>query len=195
MFPLAIGEALGTPVLVAAVRRYSDTRQRSISFSMFYVMMNVGFLVAAYLFDFVRQGLGEHALVTLPVVGQLSTYRMLFLVGVAIQIVIFPLSISSAPARKPQTRAKDRSRSLEARRQEPLDFFCLYGARQCARYRAVVSGLLQQSGFYRLLAFLILISFIKLIYKQMDYVYPQFGIRELGPGAPIGRLWASIITS
>jgi MFS family permease len=49
--------------------------------------------------------------------------------------------------------------------------------------------LLRQAGFYRLLAFLVLIAFVKLIYKQMDYVYPTFGIRELGPGAPIGILW------
>jgi hypothetical protein len=40
-----------------------------------------------------------------------------------------------------------------------------------------------------LLAFLVLIAFVKLIYRQMDYVYPIFAVRELGPGAPIGKLW------
>src|SRR5881394_2707067 len=48
--------------------------------------------------------------------------------------------------------------------------------------------LLSQSGFYRLLAFLLLIGFLKLIFLQMDYVFPKFGIRELGNGAPIGHL-------
>jgi hypothetical protein len=48
--------------------------------------------------------------------------------------------------------------------------------------------LLGQSGFYRLLAFLLLIGFLKLIVMQMDYVFPKFGIRELGNGAPIGQL-------
>ena len=33
LLPLAIGEALGTPVLLAATRVYSTTAQRSISFS------------------------------------------------------------------------------------------------------------------------------------------------------------------
>ncbi len=46
LFPLAVGEALGTPVLVAAVRKYSTTAQRSISYSLFYTIMNLGFLVA-----------------------------------------------------------------------------------------------------------------------------------------------------
>src|SRR5712692_9617329 len=44
LFPLVIGEALGTPVLIAAARRYSTTRQRSISFSVIYMVMNVGYL-------------------------------------------------------------------------------------------------------------------------------------------------------
>jgi dipeptide/tripeptide permease len=47
----------------------------------------------------------------------------------------------------------------------------------------------RQPGFFRLLAFLMLIAFVKLIYMQMYYVYPEFGIRELGDGAPVGRLW------
>ena len=40
--------------------------------------------------------------------------------------------------------------------------------------------LLRQEGVYRLLAFLMLIAFLKLIFMQMYYVYPKFGIRELG---------------
>jgi hypothetical protein len=51
--------------------------------------------------------------------------------------------------------------------------------------------LVRQTGFYRLMAFLVLIAFIKLIYKQMDFVYPLFGVRVLGQGAPIGTLWAA----
>ena len=50
------------------------------------------------------------------------------------------------------------------------------------------AGLLQQSAFYRLLAFLGFIGFLKIITISMDYVFPKFGIRELGDGAPIGQL-------
>ena len=92
LFPLAVGEALSTPVLVAAVRRYSNTRQRSISFSIFYMMMNVGFLIAAFLFDFVRQGLGEHGHLALPLLGlKLTTYRTLFLVSLVVEISLLPV--------------------------------------------------------------------------------------------------------
>src|SRR5437016_11003140 len=33
------------------------------------------------------------------------------------------------------------------------------------------------------------IEFLKLIFMQMYYVFPTFGIRELGNGAPVGKMW------
>ena len=191
LFPLAIGEALGTPVLIAAVRRYSNTRQRSISFSMFYVMMNVGFLVAAYLFDFIRQGLGEHAQVTLPIIGAtLSTYRMLFLVGLGIEVLLLPFIYFLRPGAEATDAGLKIVPEVSKHAHENIwNSFWMTIRDSVQDTIRLFGGLLRQSGFYRLLAFLFLIAFIKLIYKQMDYVYPQFGIRELGEGAPIGQLW------
>jgi MFS family permease len=60
LFSLAIGEALGTPALVASIRQFSTASQRSTSFSISYVLMSVGSFIAAYLFDWVRKHLGEH---------------------------------------------------------------------------------------------------------------------------------------
>ena len=50
--------------------------------------------------------------------------------------------------------------------------------------------LISQSGFYRLLLFFVFIGFLKAIFLQMDYVFPKFGIRELGQHAPVGKLSA-----
>ena len=144
LFPLAVGEALSTPVLVAAVRRYSTTGQRSISFSLFYVMMNVGFLAAALLFDFVRQGLGEHGQLTLPV---------LYFLRVGVEVTDEGVRIIPRPAR-------ERQESLW----EPLCQAIRESATESVR---LVAGLLRQAGVYRLLAFLILIAFLKLILMQM----------------------------
>src|SRR5947199_3483222 len=55
VLPLAVGEALGTPVLLAATRRYSSTAQRSMSFSIIYMIMNLGYVAAGYIFDFIRR--------------------------------------------------------------------------------------------------------------------------------------------
>jgi MFS family permease len=191
MFPLAVGEALSTPVLVAAVRRYSNTQQRSISFSIFYMMMNVGFFIAAFLFDFVRQGLGEHGHLTLPLLGlRLTTYRTLFLASLGVELTLFPVVYFLREG----AEATD-----EGLRIVPSHTPLRGGGAWNSLWRAVWDGmvksarllidLFRQTGVYRLLAFLLLIAFLKLIMTQMDYVYPKFGIRELGEGAPIGRLW------
>ena len=188
LFPLVIGEALGTPVLIAAARRYSTTRQRSMSFSLIYMVMNVGFWIAARIFDYVRQSLGEHG--QLDLFGShISTYRALFLVSLGFELLIFPViyflrrgaeatddGVKFNPEPSRYTTGAFFERIWFTIRDSAVDTVQLF------------KRLLGQSGFYRLLAFLLLIGFLKLIVMQMDYVFPKFGIRELGGGAPIGQL-------
>ena len=69
LLPLAFGEALLTPVMVVAVKRYTTPRQRSMAFSIFYVAMNLGFAGAGWVFDGVRGALGEHGAYTVPLLG------------------------------------------------------------------------------------------------------------------------------
>ncbi len=189
LLPLAVGEALTGPVLVAAARRYSNTRQRSMSFSMIYAMMNVGFLIAAWLFDHVRRGLGEHGHLDAPGL-HISTYQALFMVSLILEVLVLPLVFLLREG----AEATDEGLKLVPLKPRPSDrsFMQSIGltVREASRETVrLLATLLRQTGFYRLLAFLVLIGFIKLIYRQMDYVYPTFGIRELGPGAPIGILW------
>jgi len=191
MFPLAVGEALGTPVLVAAVRKFSTTQQRSISFSTAYMIMNVGSFAAACLFDWVRQGLGEHGHLALPWLGTtITTYRALFLVSFGIELLILPLLWLIRPG----VEVSDEGVKIippppKAAGANLLDSF-FRAIRNSAQETVRLFGeLFKQPGFYRLLVFLLLIAFLKLIFMQMYYVFPEFGIRELGEGAPVGRLW------
>jgi MFS family permease len=189
LFPLAIGEALGAPVVVAAIRRYSNTKQRSISFSFLYMMMNLGFLVAGLLFDGVRAGLGEHG--EMNVLGRgFSTYRTLFLVSFALELSILPFIYF---LRKGAEATDEGLRFVPEPKKYPdatlWKSFWLTARDSAKDTVRLFVGLMQQTGFYRLLAFLVLIAFLKLIFMQMYYVFPTFGIRELGEGAPVGRLW------
>src|SRR5437762_12439890 len=183
LFPLVIGEALGTQVLIAATRRYSTTQQRSISFSIIYMVMNVGYLIAAQIFDYIRQSLGEHGHITL-FGSQIITYRSLFLVSLGFELLLLPtiyflrrgaeatdegVRFDAEPVR--HATGAFLERTWLTVRDSALDTVRLF------------KRLLSQSGFYRLLAFLILIGFLKLIFLQTDYVFPKFGIRELGEGA------------
>jgi MFS family permease len=188
LLPLAIGEALGNPVLIAATRRFSTTRQRSIAFSLIYAVMNLGFYVSARLFDFVRQNLGEHGHFDLFGV-QLSTYRTLFLVSLILQFLLLPLIYFVRKGIEVTDEGIKRTAPVP---QYPghnvWSSFWLTVRDSVNGTVHLFKSLLGQSGFYRLLAFLLLIGFLKVIWVQMDYVFPKFGIRELGDGAPIGQL-------
>ena len=187
LLPLAIGEALGTPVLIAATRRYSTIRQRSIAFSIIYSVMNVGYLIAGFTYDWVRQTLGEHG--RFEFLGfHLTTYRTLFLVAFGFELLLLPTIYFLRRG----AEATDEGPKFDA---EPAKYTGTVWERTRSTIRQSAADtatlfrrLLGQSGFYRLLAFLLLIGFLKFIFLSMDYVFPKFCLRELGEGAPIGRL-------
>ena len=192
VLPLAVGEALGTPVLLAATRRYSTTAQRSISFSIIYMIMNLGYIAAGWIFDYVRQ-----LNLRVSLFGfEPTSYQQLFMVSLAFEIVLFPViyfirrntetanagAVGSArcadrtPQRGVPTNEAFWKHIGEAVRKSAIDTAQLFWK------------LIGQSGFYRILVFFLLIGFLKAIFLQMDYVFPKFGIRELGQYAPVGKL-------
>jgi len=190
LFPLAIGEALAGPILVGATRRYSTTAQRSISFSILYMMMNLAFLTASYVFDWLRgpHGLGEHG--HFNFLGMhISTYRTLFFVSLAFEIALIPV----AYCLRKNVEVTDEGIRINPEKPKYVGASLLnsfwFAVRDSTKETfKLFSGLLRQSAFYRLLAFLGFIGFLKIITIAMDYVFPKFGIRELGDGAPIGHL-------
>jgi MFS family permease len=193
MLPLALGEALCTPVLIAAVRRYSTTAQRSISFSLLYVMMNVGFFAASWLFDLVRGRMGEHGQFVIPLVGHgLTTYQTLFFVSLLVEIVLVPIVYFGMREGVEVTDEGVRVVPYEMKRVagDSLARSVWVACREALRESgAIFAGLWKQPGFYKFLAFLGFASCMRLIMLHMDFTYPKFGIRELGEGAPIGKLW------
>jgi MFS family permease len=169
VLPLAVGEALGTPVLLAATRVYSTTQQRSIAFSIIYAIMNVGYLVAGVVFDFVRRSNFHPSFFGFAP----TTHEQLFMVSLALEIVLFP-TIYFLRSRQRERQAQSRMlATVRDSARETIDLF---------------KRLLGQSAFFRLLVFFLLIGFLKAIFLQMDYVFPKFGDRELGLNAPVGKI-------
>ncbi len=178
VLPLAIGEALGTPVLLAATRRYSTTAQRSMSFSMIYMVMNIGYLAAGYIFDFVRRVDARFTFLGY----EPTPHQQLFMVSLAIELVIFPAIYFLR-------RGEDEKERDDAREAGGLFSGIAITVRQSATETvALFRRLVGQSAFARIIAFFLLIGFLKAIFLQMDYVFPKFGDRELGLHAPVGKI-------
>jgi MFS family permease len=181
VLPLAIGEALGTPVLLAATRRYSTTAQRSMSFSIIYMIMNVGYLAAGYIFDFIRRSELHFSIAGL----QLTPHQQLFCVSLAFEILLFP-AIYFLRRSEPDGRIPDR----QSRSGSMWSGIVGTVYQTSVETAQLFHRLLKQSGFYRLLLFFLFIGFLKAIFLQMDYIFPKFGDREMGLHAPVGKLSA-----
>jgi MFS family permease len=180
LLPLAVGEALGTPVLLAATRIYSTTQQRSIAFSIIYMVMNIGYVAAGWIFDYIR-----NLDLRLSFFGfQPTAHEQLFLVSLTIEVLIFPALYFLRRGEEEKAREKRMAaatsgfwkRIAETVRQSAVDTAQLF------------RRLVGQSAFARILAFFLLIGFLKAIFLQMDYVFPKFGDRVLGLHAPVGKL-------
>jgi len=188
VLPLAVGEALGTPVLLAATRRYSTVAQRSISFSVIYVVMNISYVAAGWIFDYIRQLNFRVSLFGF----EPTTYQQLFMVSLAFEIVLFPVIYFLRRGAEANNGGSVIDQSSRNRGTAP-GFW--KGIGETVRQSAIDAAhlfrrLVGQSGFYRLLLFFLFIGFLKAIFLQMDYVFPKFGIRELGLNAPVGKLSA-----
>ena len=201
MYPLAIGLAMMVPVMTAALKRYSSTAQRSMAFSMFYVLMNVGFAVAGWLFDFVRDVMGEYgtfhlipgATGALGEFSSLSTYQTLFLISVVFTI---PGWLATHIYMRPGIEMTDEGIKELPPREDPfpehkgLGKVLLSMGNVLKKTGKIFAEVWQEPSFYKFLGFLFLVVGTRLVFYHMHYTFPKFGIRELGPGAPIGNLWS-----
>ncbi len=173
LFPGAAGIALMVPVMTAAVKAYSSPAQRSMAFSIYYALMNVGFAISGWVFDAVRRSMGEYG--TAHVLGlEMSTYRVLFLVAFVATVpglIITWLLIREKGEAAPQGSVLGTVTET---------------ARKTVR---TFAGVWKEKTFYRFLGFLALVVGVRLVFYHMHATFPKFAIRELGEGAPIGQLW------
>lgn len=173
LVPLAVGESLCTPVLVAATRKYTNAAQRSVAFSVFYAILNLGFMFAYFIRDGVESGVGVGG-----VMGWgLGPQRFLFLASFGIELLALPLAWmlrDSAASGMGAAGLSWRATVVSAGRETGRLF----------------AALVRHPAFRRLLLFLLMIGLLKVVFNIMDAVLPTFAEREIGVGGKqsVGRL-------
>lgn len=192
LLPLAIGEALCTPVLVAALRKFSTAEQRSVAFSVFYAIMNFGFTVAYFVSDGVQKAAGPDKMFSIDFAifsGDFSVYRVMLLVSLVVELLMIPLILMI------RRGAEVTENGLVIKHEEVKHPGIGYVSatwltvKEAAHETLVLfGGLIRTEGFHRLLIFLLLIGFLKVVFNVMDYVLPPFAVKELGSMETVGRL-------
>ncbi|MBN2799213.1 MAG: MFS transporter [Deltaproteobacteria bacterium] len=188
----AVGEAFMVPVMSAGVKMFSNVRQRSTAFSLFYVLMNVGFLIAGWLFDVLRKELGETGTTAVPFFGDLSTYQVLLLLSFLSAI---PGLLLTYFFLRDGVEMTEEGVTITAREKKYGDATFVQATLWTMRDTLqdtvkTFVGVWKQPAFFRFLLFLTLLVFVKVVFYHMHATFPKYGIRELGAGAPVGQLWS-----
>lgn len=197
LLPLAVGEAMQTPVLVAAVKRFASTKQRSMAFAVYYSMMNVGFALSSWAVDKVRAVLGEHGRHTLPVLhATMSTYQVIIFIGC---LTTLPVWLIVYFGLRPGIEVTDEGLRFEPAKKKYEGQGSLKAALLSCRdafkdWVRIFSSLWAQPTFYRFLLFLTMAVGVRLILYYMYYLFPKFAIRELGQGVPFGHMFGLLDT-
>jgi MFS family permease len=190
----AVGIALLIPVMTAACKKYSNATQRTVVFSLYYALMNLGFATGDVVFDRLRgaRGLGEYGHWTLPLLGTgLSTYRVLMLVALVctvpgLMLVCFFL--------REGVEMTETGVKITATKPSRSDGRPSLGRlwRTCSETLAktvhIFADLWRQPAFYRFLIFMSLAAGVRMIFFHLFFTFPKYGIRELGEGAPFAHL-------
>jgi len=187
----AAGIALMTPVMVAACKRYSNAAQRSVVFALFYALMNFGYAIGDFIFDKLRgkTGLGEHGSWIVPWLGmELSTYRVLILLGVVFTVPGLILVRYCLRDGVEMTEEGVKITSREPSKTNSVAALQKTVVETTTKTWKIFSSLWLQVPFYRFLLFMSLVVGVRMIYYNILFLFPKYGIRELGEGAPIGQL-------
>lgn len=188
MVPAAIAEAFCTPVLVAATRKFTAPEQRSVAFSIFYAIMNTGFLFAYFFRDAVFSPgvLQPDAGGMVSVLGMsLSKERVLIFLSLSVELLMLPLLLMLRGEKDDQgtVQTGEAGQGFFVR----LSTTVRSAAHDTGRQLAL---LVRQPRFGRLLIFLTMIGLLKIVFGTMDGVLPTFAEREIGPQGTecVGRL-------
>jgi MFS family permease len=190
---LAVGLAFMIPVMNAALKRYATTKQQTIAFALFYVLMNVGFVLSGLLMDYLRSDAVFGELGGTTIMGiEMSTYQVLFFWATVATVP--GLIMTHLFMRRGVEGTDDEGvviRDIEVKYEnENLLRGTMLSMRDAGKNTAsIFASVWKEPIFYRFLTFLFLIVLVKLVFFHMHYTFPKYGLRELGPGAPIGNLW------
>jgi len=181
LFLYAFAYATNSPVMVAAVQRYSTPRSRAVAFSLYYVSFNIGGTLSGPIVDAIRKAFLDPAtrklvprVVDLPLLGPrpMTAHAAVLAIGALTSLLAFVVVLF---ARAGAERRGLSAAEASAPKKSPW-----------ALFRAVAAEKL----FWRFLVLMLLLSVVRLILQHMHFTWPKYVLRVEGDDFPAGRVWA-----
>jgi proton-dependent oligopeptide transporter, POT family len=168
---LPFSECLGIPIMTIGIKRYTNSQNRTFAFSLFYSMMNVAALVVG-------------PVVSAPLVVDLHAvgFEAIFELS-ALRLIVLSSAIASAAMmlgvvagiREIEVDDHGNVSTFEPNRSSPM---------------GQTWTVLRDPAFWRLTVFTLLIVGVRLVFRHLDATLPKYLVREFGPTAPFGAVYA-----
>lgn len=188
----AVSVAFLSPVITVAIKRYTKSDTSAMGFAMFYTLMNVGFAVGGWLFDYIRNTLGEYGTTVVPVLGTMSTYRFIMLVAFFLSI---PAMIFIGMLRDGVNLHDDGRVEITPPKKSEGAFFPALGKTVrdafTDAYRIFID-VMKQPAFWKFMLLLTVLLGVNYVFFHFHYTFPKYGIRVLGEGAKVGSVYGML---
>lgn len=188
--PLALGVAIAGPVLLVAVKRFTTEAGATLAFGLYVTLLNLGFAVGGWIFDYVRGIFGDYSIVTtLPLAGDVSVYQVIIAVSFGItiiQLIVINLLRDNVEMTETGIRV--------------LPVAASQVRSSIGAVKSALSSVIRDTGqllvdvmserrFWWFISALAITVFIRIASIQFLLTFPTYGIRFFGDGAQVGNLY------
>jgi len=185
--PIAVGMAFMVPVSTAAIRRYTNSKQRSMAFSLFYVLFNVGYAIGGKAWDMIRQHVKDVGGKVSVVGTDMSDHQFNFFIAAIITTIGVVLIVSLI--RKNIYVKEDVDEKVENKGFEPAKSESF---KKETNPLKIFLEVIKEKRFWAFMAFMLICVGAKSVFYHMHYSLPPFAERYIGEGAKIGTAWGML---
>ncbi|CEL95828.1 unnamed protein product [Vitrella brassicaformis CCMP3155] len=181
---LPVGSAMGIPVMQIGIRRYTDEGNRSLGYSIFYVMMNLAAICAAPAIDAFHEAFPTGVAIAFGArTYRISSFRLLIFTGAVMTLVSFGISLTCMRevSMSPQglvyrdTGREKATRDTNTQQKGPFGAF---------------KDVLNHPSFWRFFLLVVLLLGVRIIYRHLDATFPKYMVREFGKDVMFGSIIA-----
>lgn len=187
--PVAVGTAVVGPVMSVGIKRYTTKEGAALGFGLLYTMFNVGWMIGGLIFDWVRGRFGEHEIVQTPIGVSMSTYQIIFAVGLVLTIPTLAIFLLMRSGVERMDTGEVVVKPPDDMKGNPLVAMGRVSSKAAKDTVKIFGEVIFQKAFWIFLGMLGILVFVRLVFYHFHYTWPKYGIRVLGEGVKIGNIY------
>ncbi|HAN31436.1 MAG TPA: hypothetical protein DCQ06_07545 [Myxococcales bacterium] len=186
--PLAIGIAITGPVLSVGIKKFTTREGAALGFGLFYTLMNVGWAIGAWLFDYMRINIGDAGTTFLG--SEISAYQAIIGIGFFINLPdLIAILWMRRGVERTETGVKIEVDDSAVAGMGAIEASISLTKKAFKDTVKIFSENFVQRAFWIFLALIGMTVFARLTFFHFHITWPSYGSRYFGAGSLIGSIF------